>query len=104
MIRKTLIAAALAALTSGFAGGAEAKLISNGINMNGISVNGLSLNGVSLNGITLNGLWLNGINLNGFQLNGFALNGTVERASAAAAPMLAPVSILLGSGVVLLAE
>ena len=43
MIRKTLIAAAaLAALTSGFAGNAEAKLSANGLTMNGISVNGVS--------------------------------------------------------------
>jgi hypothetical protein len=85
MIRKTLIAAAaLAALTTGFAGNAEAKIATNGI-----SVNGVSLNGITMNGITLNGLWLNGLSLNGVSAQ-------------SAAPLIE--GVILPSGVILLAR
>ena len=95
MIRKTLIAAAaLATLTTGFAGAAEAKSI-----LNGISVNGVSLNGVSLNGITLNGITLNGFVMNGFALNGISVNGA---AAQSAAPVIE--GVILPSGVILLAR
>ena len=80
MIRKTLIAAAaLAALTTGFAGHAEARTYSNRI--------------------TLNGFALNGAKLNGFQLNGINLNGA---AAQSAAPVIE--GVILPSGVILLAR
>lgn len=80
MIRKTLIAAAaLAALTSGFAGGAEAKS---------------AWNGLSLNGATFNAALANTV-----KFNSLAAHGTEAQN---AAPMLE--GILLPSGVILLAR
>lgn len=61
MIRKTLIAAAaLAALTTGFAGGAEAKIAANGSSLNGLSLNAGGFNGISVNGLSDNGRRRNG--------------------------------------------
>ncbi len=85
MIRKTLIAAAaLAALTSGFAGSAEAK----------ISANGLSVNAAYSNSVKLNAALANTV-----KFNSLAAHGTEAQN---AAPMLE--GILLPSGVILLAR
>lgn len=85
MIRKTLIAAAaLAALTSGFAGGAEARLAANGNGWNGVSLNSFKFNGLLKNGLSLNAGGFNGVSSERF------------------APALE--SVILPSGVILLAR
>ncbi len=56
MLRKTLIAvAALATLSTGVAGVAEARTYSNGFKMNGFNLNAFSRNGLMKNGISVNG-------------------------------------------------
>jgi hypothetical protein len=93
MIRSTLIAAAaLATLVA--AAPAEATVRFNGASMNGIKLNGFTLNGAEENGMRLNGKLFNSKNFNGNRFNGTAAQSF--------APALE--SLILPSGVILLAR
>ncbi len=88
MIRKTLIAAALAAIAA--ATPAQAINI-----LNGAASNGFRTNGINENGFRANGLLFNGIPLNGPLLQGTATNGN---AGADRLPSLLLRGITLGGG------
>jgi hypothetical protein len=71
-MHKTLLAAALLAVTTSLPANAGAVL--QGTKLNGFSLNGFTLNGFTLNGINLNGFTLNGINLNGVRPDPVGVN------------------------------
>ena len=74
-MHKTLLAAALLAITMSLPANAGAVL--QGAKLNGFTLNGFTLNGFTLNGINLNGVRPNpvGVNIGGHA--GVGLNGQV---------------------------
>ena len=68
---KTLVTAAIAALTLGLAASADAGIEGcDGTSFNGIAANAISYQGVSLQGMTLQGVNMQGVTLQGARNHG----------------------------------